>query len=51
MSDEQKGKLISAILLELKCSGRKYDEGDTFFSLCFKSDEELLRIASLCRVV
>lgn len=49
MSEAQKGKLISDIILELKCSVRKLDEGDAFFSLCFKSDEELLKIARLAR--
>lgn len=47
MSEDQKGKIISWIIGELHLSGRKFDEGDTFFSLCFKSNEELTRIARL----
>ncbi len=50
MSDNEKGKLIGAIILELHLSGQDFDEGDTFFSLCFKSDDELKQIARLCKV-
>lgn len=51
MSIEQKSKLIAAIIAHLKfhaCEQKKaFDEGDTFFSLAFKSDAELKRIAKL----
>lgn len=50
MGDKEKGNLIGAIIAELRFSGRDFDEGDTFFSLCFKSDEELKHIASMAGV-
>jgi hypothetical protein len=49
MDTEQKGQLISAIMATLHFiagqQGKPFDEGDTFFALCFKSDQELLKIA------
>jgi hypothetical protein len=54
MSIEQKGKLISLIITHLKFHAKEqkkaFDEGDTFFSLAFKSDAELQRIAKLAGV-
>lgn len=54
MSTEQKGQLIAAIIAHLKFHAREqkkaFDEGDTFFSLAFKSDAELKRIAKLTGV-
>jgi hypothetical protein len=54
MRIEQKGKLIAAIIAHLKFHAREqkkaFDEGDTFFSLAFKSDAELKRIAKLTGV-
>lgn len=54
MTIDQKGKLISAILSHLKFHAREqkkpFDEGDTFFSLAFKSDAELQQIAKLAGV-
>lgn len=51
MSIEQKGRLIAAIIAHLKFHAKEqkkaFDEGDTFFSLAFKSDSELRRIAKL----
>jgi hypothetical protein len=52
MTTEQKGKLIAAIISHLKFEARNqnkaFNEGDTFFSLAFKSDVELNKIAKLC---
>jgi hypothetical protein len=61
LSTEQKGKLIGSICFELKnksdqivASGNNnhvpFDYGDTFFSLAFKTDKEILKIAKLCGV-
>lgn len=54
MTIEAKGRLISAILSHLKFAAhaqqKPFDEGDTFFSLAFKSDPELQRIARLAGV-
>lgn len=50
MSDQEKGKIIGAIIAEMRFSGQEIDEGDMFFALCFKSDEDLKRIAKLTRV-
>ncbi|MBC3871768.1 hypothetical protein [Undibacterium oligocarboniphilum] len=54
MSVEQKGKLIWAIIAHLKFAAQSqkkaFDEGDTFFSLAFKSDAELQHIAKLAGV-
>lgn len=66
MTIEQKGKLIVAIIAQLKFEYRNklsqrdfagqqlkvqpFDEGDTFFSLAFKSDKDLRKIARLAGV-
>jgi len=54
MGIEQKANLIAAIISHLKFAaesqGKAFDEGDTFFALCFKSDEELEQIAKLAGV-
>lgn len=54
MNIEQKGKLIGEIITHLKFAAQRlnkaFDEGDTFFSLAFKSDAELKRIAKLAGV-
>lgn len=55
MKTETKGKLIVEIVRELKLKAIEvgdfsFCEGDTFFSLAFKTDRELMRIARLCGV-
>lgn len=54
MTTNEKGILISAIIRTLRTTAKiqkkAFDEGDTFFALAFKSDEELLRIAKLVLV-
>jgi hypothetical protein len=54
MTTTQKGQLIAAIIAHLKFQARAqnkaFNEGDTFFSLAFKSDAELKRIAKLAGV-
>ena len=63
MTIEEKGKLIGSIIAHLKfatesinkkLSGKDnleqhktFSEGDTFLSLCFKSDKELKSIAKM----
>lgn len=51
MSIEQKRNMISQIITHLKFHAQSqqkaFDEGVTFFSLAFKSDAELKRIAKL----
>lgn len=51
MKTEQKAALIGSIIAHLKFAAKEqkkqFDEGDTFFSLCFKSDNELEQIAKL----
>ena len=51
MTIEQKGQLIARIISHLKFHARAqqkaFDEGDTFFSLAFKTDAELKQIARL----
>jgi hypothetical protein len=51
MTIEQKGKLIARIIAQLKFHAHEqqkaFDEGDTFFSLAFKTEAELTRIAQL----
>lgn len=51
MSEEQKRQVIANIIAHLKFAAhrldRAFDEGDTFFSLCFKTDAELLQIQRL----
>lgn len=54
MTTEQKSKLISAIITQLqyqaKQQNKEFCAGDTFFSLVFKTDKELKRIAKLAGV-
>jgi len=54
MGTAQKAQLIGAIITHLRMAARnqkkQFDEGDTFFSLCFKSDAELQNIAKLTGV-
>ena len=54
MTEKQKANLIGQIITHLRFhrESRKesFDEGDTFFSLCFLSDKELQRIAKLAGV-
>jgi len=55
MDAEAKGKLIGDIVRELKLKALEvgdasFCEGDTFFSLAFKTDKELIKIAKLCGV-
>ena len=56
---EQRGKIIGAICFELQIKSdqmnqtknfNNFDCGDTFFSLAFKSDKELEKIAGLCLI-
>ena len=51
MTTDQKAKLITAIIYHLKfhakAQKKAFCEGDTFFSLAFKSDKELARMAKL----
>ena len=51
MNAKQKGELIGSIISHLRFSAKEqkkqFDEGDIFFSLCFKTDKELLNIAKL----
>ena len=52
MNTDEKGKLIGNICMKLKFMAENekkgFDYGDTFLSLAFKSDSELLNIAKLC---
>jgi hypothetical protein len=52
MSTEQKSQLIGTIIAHLRFAAKSQDkafnEGDTFFSLCFKTDADLNNIAKLC---
>jgi hypothetical protein len=47
MDIDKKGKLIASIMVELKAANQYLNEGDTFLSLCFRTDQELLTIAKL----
>lgn len=51
MTIEQKGELIGQIITHLSFHAKEqkkaFDAGDTFFSLAFKSDAELKKIAKL----
>jgi hypothetical protein len=51
MNEQQKAELIGAIISQLKFTAREqkkpFNEGDTFFSLVFKSDKDLRNIAKL----
>ena len=53
MNIKLKSKLIPSIVRELKFKALElkdgsFCEGDAFFSLAFKSDNELIKIAKLC---
>lgn len=54
MTIEAKSSLIMAIISNLKFAAsnqkKAFDEGDTFFSLAFKTDAELKKIAKLAGV-
>ncbi|NOY72179.1 MAG: hypothetical protein GXP14_07345 [Gammaproteobacteria bacterium] len=54
MNSKEKGNVIALIVQQLRIKaesmGRSFCEGDTFFSLCFKSDKELKQIAKLCGI-
>jgi hypothetical protein len=54
MTIEQKGKMIWSIIAHLEFHAKEqkkaFDKGDTFFSLAFKSDAELKKIARLTGV-
>lgn len=54
MNAEQKGKLISQIITHLQfhaqATKKPFCEGDTFFSLAFKTDAEIKKIAKLAGV-
>lgn len=54
MTIEAKSGLIMAIISNLKFEAsnrnKAFDEGDTFFSLAFKTDAELKKIAKLAGV-
>jgi hypothetical protein len=51
---EQRKSYINAILAQLKLMAhtekKPFDYGDTFLSLAFKNDTELLEIAKLCGI-
>ena len=51
MGNKEKCQIISNIIAALKFEARqknkRFDEGDTFFALCFKEDKELIKIAKL----
>ena len=54
MTTEQKKDIIWKIIETLKSQAilhnKQFDAGDTFFSLAFKSDKELKKIALLCGI-
>jgi hypothetical protein len=54
MSPKQKGALIHAIIAQLrfaaKAKNKPFSDGDLFFTLAFRSDDELKQIAKLCGV-
>jgi len=54
MTTKEKADLISCIITQLsftaKTQKKAFDTGDTFFSLCFMTDKELLNIAKLCGI-
>lgn len=55
MNVKEKGEIISKIITELKLKAmevgdKSFSEGDTFFSLAFKSDKEIKKIANLCGI-
>ena len=49
-----KRNMISNIIAHLKFHAQEhdkaFDEGDTFFSLCFKTDKELVKISKLAGI-
>lgn len=51
LTTEEKKSIIQEIMSHLRFhaseNGKHFDAGDIFFSLCFKSDDELLNIAKL----
>lgn len=51
LSEKEKGILINQIIGALKSEAfllkKHFDGGDTFFSLAFKTDKELLKIKGL----
>jgi len=56
MTTKEKGDLIGQIIQQLKISAlankdQSFCEGDTFFSLAFKSDKDLNKIAKLSGVL
>ena len=54
MTTEQKRIIIASIIAHLrlaaKTQNKAFSDGDVFFSLVFKTDDELLKIAKLCGV-
>ena len=54
MTTEQKGKLIFAIIAHLKfrahAEKKSFDEGDTFFTLAFRTDSELKKIVKALKI-
>ena len=52
MTTEQKRIIIASIIAHLrlaaKTQNKPFSDGDVFFSLVFKSDEQLNEIARLC---
>jgi len=54
MTTKQKGELISNIIVQLKFMAtterKAFDYGDTFFTLAFRTDEELQEIAKICGI-
>ncbi|KKL67744.1 hypothetical protein LCGC14_2131920 [marine sediment metagenome] len=56
MNTKQKSTLIGQIVQQLRISAQShkdysFDEGDTFFSLCFKTDSEIIKIAKIAGVL
>lgn len=54
MTDQQKGSLMNEIIGVMKgqaqLQNKHFDGGSVFFSLAFKTDKELKRIAKLCGI-
>jgi hypothetical protein len=54
MTIEQRGRLIAAIISHLKFQARNekkaFDEGEAFFSLAFRTDDQLKQIAKLAGI-
>lgn len=52
MTNTERGQLIGNICMKLKFMAenekKRFDYGDTFISLAFKTDSELRNIARLC---